>query len=84
MDPGPDPEGHGEQAVLAHGSAATGRDHVHFNADSNARAASLWSGSVDFLWNGPPELNAVLGKDPALAIYGGKGTLTWQYLDLNM
>ena len=55
-----------------------------FNADSNARAAALRSGSVDFLWNGPPELNAVLSKDPALTIYGGKGTLTWQYLNLNM
>jgi len=55
-----------------------------FNADANARAAAIRSRDVDFLWNGPPELNAVLAKDSALDVYGGKGTLTWQYLNLNM
>jgi peptide/nickel transport system substrate-binding protein len=55
-----------------------------FNADANARAASLRSGTVDFLWNAPPELHDVLSKDSSLAIYGGKGTQSFQYMLLNM
>ena len=55
-----------------------------FNADANARAAAIRSRDVDFLWNAPPELNASLKRESALDIYGGKGTLTWQYLNLNM
>ena len=55
-----------------------------FNADSNARAAAIRSKDVDFLWNAPPELNASLKKESTLDLLGGKGTLTWQYLNLNM
>ena len=55
-----------------------------FNGDANARAASLRSGTVDFLWNAPPELHDVLSKDPTLQTYGGKGTQSFQYMLLNM
>lgn len=55
-----------------------------FNADPNARAAAIRSANIDFLWNSPPELYEVLSADPQLKIYGGEGTLTWQYLLLNI
>lgn len=55
-----------------------------FNSDPNARAAAIRSANIDFLWNSPPELFEVLSSDPELEIYGGEGTLTWQYLLLNV
>lgn len=55
-----------------------------FNEDANARAAAIRAQNVDFLWNSPPELYEVLQADPTVQIYGGEGTLSWQYLLLNM
>lgn len=54
-----------------------------FSEDPNARAAAVRSKDVDFIWNSPPEMYEVLKAEPSLQLYGGEGTLTWQYLLLN-
>src|SRR5690606_17463302 len=55
-----------------------------FNADGNARASNVRSGTIDFLWNSPPELVPVLRDDPNIVTYGGEGTQSFQYLLLNL
>lgn len=55
-----------------------------FNADGNARASNVRSGTIDFLWNAPPELVSVLRGDENIATYGGEGTQSFQYLLLNI
>jgi peptide/nickel transport system substrate-binding protein len=45
---------------------------VSFNADSNARAANVRSGTIDFLWNAPPELYSVLKTDDSVQVAGGR------------
>lgn len=55
-----------------------------FNADGNARASNVRSGTIDFLWNAPPELVPVLRGDSNLATYGGEGTQSFQYLLMNI
>lgn len=55
-----------------------------FNADGNARASNVRSGTIDFLWNAPPEQVAVLRGDANVATYGGEGTQSFQYMLLNI
>ncbi|HET9879824.1 MAG TPA: ABC transporter substrate-binding protein [Candidatus Limnocylindria bacterium] len=55
-----------------------------FNDDANARAANVRSGTIDFLWNSPPELWQVLNDDENLQVFGGEGTQSFQYFLLNM
>lgn len=57
---------------------------VSFNADSNARAANVRSGTVDLLWNAPPELYTVLKEDSSVQAIGGEGSTSFQYLLMNM
>lgn len=57
---------------------------VSFNDDANARAANLRSGTIDFLWNAPPELVDVFRSDDSLQVFGGEGTQSFQYFLLNM
>ena len=49
---------------------------VTFNADDNARAAAIKSGTVDFLWRAAPEFIESLKADPNLKWYGGIGSLS--------
>ena len=57
---------------------------VSFNSDSNARAANVRSGTIDLLWNAPPELYTVLKGDSAVQVIGGEGSTSFQYMLLNM
>jgi peptide/nickel transport system substrate-binding protein len=57
---------------------------VSFNADSNARAANVRSGTVDLLWNAPPELYTVLKEDSSVQAVGGDGSTSFQYMLMNM
>lgn len=57
---------------------------ISFNADSNARAANVRSGTIDFLWNAPPELFSVLKADSSVQVAGGSGTTSFQYMLLNI
>lgn len=55
-----------------------------FNSDSNARAAAVRGGTVDFLYDSPSALYDTLRADPSLQVAGGQGQLNWLYLLLNM